>query len=82
MSVAGWKHAHEKIVPTLIKAITQEKFGRKNSKKPTQVVSGDKGEDVVATASATRQTTAYLKKLFSEVGFSIDTKKGRTFLLI
>mgnify|MGYP000740090288 CR=1 FL=1 len=54
----------------------KKKFGRKNSKKPTQVVSGDKGEDVVATASATRQTTAYLKKLFSEVGFSIDTKKG------
>lgn len=59
----------------------KKKFGRKNSKKPTQVISGDKGENVVATASATRQTTAYLKKLFSEVGFSIDTKKGQNFLV-
>ena len=38
-------------------------------------------EQNVATKSATRQTTAYLKKLFSEVGFSIDSKKGQNFLV-
>ena len=38
-------------------------------------------EQSVVTKSATRQTTAYLKKLFSEVGFSIDSKKGQNFLV-
>lgn len=34
-----------------------------------------------ATARATRQTTAYLKKLFGEVGFSIDARRGQNFLV-
>ena len=38
-------------------------------------------EQSVVTKNATRQTTAYLKKLFSEVGFSIDSKKGQNFLV-
>jgi 16S rRNA (adenine1518-N6/adenine1519-N6)-dimethyltransferase len=38
-------------------------------------------EQSIVTKSATRQTTAYLKKLFSEVGFSIDSKKGQNFLV-
>ena len=28
-----------------------------------------------------RQTTAYLKQLFSQVGFRIDTRKGQNFLV-
>ena len=40
-----------------------------------------RSEQSVVTKSATRQTTAYLKKLFSEVGFSIDSKKGQNFLV-
>ncbi len=34
-----------------------------------------------ATVRATRQTTAYLKKLFGEVGFSIDARRGQNFLV-
>ena len=30
---------------------------------------------------AARQTTAYLKKLFSDVGFSIDARRGQNFLV-
>ena len=28
-----------------------------------------------------RQTTAYLKDLFAQVGFSIDTRRGQNFLV-
>ncbi len=31
--------------------------------------------------SQPRQTTAYLKKLFAEVGFTIDTRRGQNFLV-
>lgn len=34
-----------------------------------------------AAAQAARQTTAYLKKLFSDVGFSIDARRGQNFLV-
>lgn len=34
-----------------------------------------------AAAKAARQTTAYLKKLFGEVGFSIDARRGQNFLV-
>ena len=34
-----------------------------------------------AAAKAARQTTAYLKKLFAEVGFSIDARRGQNFLV-
>ena len=32
-------------------------------------------------APAPRQTTAYLKKLFSQVGFTIDARRGQNFLV-
>jgi len=35
----------------------------------------------VATAGPTRQTTAYLKNLFSQVGFTIDARRGQNFLV-
>lgn len=35
----------------------------------------------VASAPAERQTTAYLKRLFSQVGFTIDSQKGQNFLV-
>jgi 16S rRNA (adenine1518-N6/adenine1519-N6)-dimethyltransferase len=38
-------------------------------------------EHTVAAAPAPRQTTAYLKKLFSEVGFTIDARRGQNFLV-
>ncbi|MBT3212480.1 MAG: ribosomal RNA small subunit methyltransferase A [Planctomycetaceae bacterium] len=59
----------------------KKKSLRKPPRNPQRVTSGDKGEEAVASTSATRQTTAYLKKLFSEVGFAIDTKKGQNFLV-
>ena len=34
-----------------------------------------------AAARAGRQTTAYLKKLFAAVGFSIDARRGQNFLV-
>lgn len=34
-----------------------------------------------AAAKAARQTTAYLKRLFGEVGFSIDARRGQNFLV-
>jgi len=33
------------------------------------------------TASAPRQTTAYLKRLFAQVGFTIDARRGQNFLV-
>jgi 16S rRNA (adenine1518-N6/adenine1519-N6)-dimethyltransferase len=33
------------------------------------------------TAPAPRQTTAYLKKLFEQVGFTIDARRGQNFLV-
>ncbi|MBT4158498.1 MAG: ribosomal RNA small subunit methyltransferase A [Planctomycetaceae bacterium] len=59
----------------------KKKSQRKPPRNPQRVTSGDNGEEAVASTSATRQTTAYLKKLFSEVGFAIDTKKGQNFLV-
>ncbi len=59
----------------------KKKSRQKPPTNPQRVTSGDNGEETVASASATRQTTAYLKKLFSEVGFVIDTKKGQNFLV-
>ena len=38
------------------------------------------GETSPATAP-TRQTTAYLKQLFVQVGFVIDAKRGQNFLI-
>ena len=45
---------------------------------PRETTKSDQHE---VTRNATRQTTAYLKNLFSEVGFSIDSKKGQNFLV-
>jgi 16S rRNA (adenine1518-N6/adenine1519-N6)-dimethyltransferase len=40
------------------------------------------GDDPTSTAAAPpRQTTAYLKKLFAQVGFSIDARRGQNFLV-
>ena len=33
------------------------------------------------SAAAPRQTTAYLKKLFAQVGFTIDARRGQNFLV-
>jgi 16S rRNA (adenine1518-N6/adenine1519-N6)-dimethyltransferase len=41
-------------------------------------------DDPTSAAAATpppRQTTAYLKKLFAQVGFTIDARKGQNFLV-
>jgi 16S rRNA (adenine1518-N6/adenine1519-N6)-dimethyltransferase len=59
---------------------------KKRSDRPRQIdqrttTPTARSEQSVVTKSATRQTTAYLKKLFSEVGFSIDSKKGQNFLV-
>ena len=59
----------------------KKKSVRKPLRNRSRATSEDKGEEAAASASATRQTTAYLKKLFSEVGFAIDTKKGQNFLV-
>ena len=59
----------------------KKKSARKPLRNRSRATSEDKGEEAAASASATRQTTAYLKKLFSEVGFAIDTKKGQNFLV-
>ena len=32
-------------------------------------------------AGPARQTTAYLKKLFAQVGFTIDARRGQNFLV-
>lgn len=39
------------------------------------------GAAPVATSRASRQTTAYLKALFEQVGFGIDASKGQNFLV-
>jgi 16S rRNA (adenine1518-N6/adenine1519-N6)-dimethyltransferase len=40
------------------------------------------GDDPTSTAAVPpRQTTAYLKKLFAQVGFSIDARRGQNFLV-
>lgn len=38
-------------------------------------------DDVPADRAAPRQTTAYLKRLFSQVGFTIDARRGQNFLV-
>jgi 16S rRNA (adenine1518-N6/adenine1519-N6)-dimethyltransferase len=38
-------------------------------------------DDALPTAPPPRQTTAYLKKLFSQVGFTIDARRGQNFLV-
>jgi 16S rRNA (adenine1518-N6/adenine1519-N6)-dimethyltransferase len=38
-------------------------------------------DDFLPTAPPPRQTTAYLKKLFAEVGFTIDARRGQNFLV-
>ena len=52
--------------------------GQDKQKAPRETTKSDQHE---VTRNATRQTTAYLKNLFSEVGFSIDSKKGQNFLV-
>jgi len=39
------------------------------------------GDDRPATPAQPRQTTAYLKELFEQVGFRIDTRRGQNFLV-
>lgn len=38
-------------------------------------------DDFASAAAPARQTTAYLKKLFAEVGFTIDSRRGQNFLV-
>ena len=63
------------------KAAHKKRSDRKRQDSPPAVPENAESEQSVTTSQATRQTTAYLKKLFSEVGFSIDTKKGQNFLV-
>ena len=63
------------------KTVHKKRSGRKRQDSPPTADENAKSEQSVAASQATRQTTAYLKKLFSEVGFSIDTKKGQNFLV-
>jgi len=43
--------------------------------------SGDDPHSTAAASVPPRQTTAYLKKLFAQVGFSIDARRGQNFLV-
>ena len=63
------------------KTVHKKRSGRKRQDSSPTADENAKSEQSVAASQATRQTTAYLKKLFSEVGFSIDTKKGQNFLV-
>ena len=63
------------------KTAHKKRSDRKRQDGPPAVPENTKSEQSVTASLATRQTTAYLKKLFSEVGFSIDTKKGQNFLV-
>ena len=63
------------------KTVHKKRSGRKRQDSPPTADENAKSEQSVVASQATRQTTAYLKKLFSEVGFSIDTKKGQNFLV-
>tara|TARA_Y100000766_G_scaffold275205_1_gene277984 strand:- start:1135 stop:2184 length:1050 start_codon:yes stop_codon:yes gene_type:complete len=63
------------------KTVHKKRSDRKRQNSPPTADENAKSEQSVAASQATRQTTAYLKKLFSEVGFSIDTKKGQNFLV-
>ena len=63
------------------KTVHKKRSGRKRQDSPPTADENAKSEQSVVASQATRQTTAYLKKLFSEVGFSIDTKKGTLGIL-
>ena len=63
------------------KTVHKKRSGRKRQDSPPTAAENANSKQSVAASQATRQTTAYLKKLFSEVGFSIDTKKGQNFLV-
>ncbi len=41
----------------------------------------DHGTQPASTPAQPRQTTAYLKQLFSDVGFTIDARRGQNFLV-
>lgn len=42
---------------------------------------GESGDARAAQASGSRQTTAYLKALFADVGFTLDPRRGQNFLI-
>ncbi|RLS68969.1 MAG: ribosomal RNA small subunit methyltransferase A [Planctomycetota bacterium] len=50
-------------------------------KTPVDSPSVAEKHSVVSSSIPARQTTAYLKKLFVQVGFNIDTKRGQNFLV-
>ena len=52
---------------------------RRPERDQAQPTAGPKPD--ASTGRAVRQTTAYLRNLFEEVGFSIDARKGQNFLV-
>jgi len=70
---------------TSLRAATEGKTPRRppsRRERPTRdAVTPRDAAPPVATTRASRQTTAYLKALFGQVGFGIDASKGQNFLV-